>query len=105
MTKLRVAAAAVLASLAVAAPAQANTILDGIIQDALEGCYGVAVTVCDPHVSERPYELNSTPVPVCTGSCQTVNVPVPGLSGDNLCVAWTDHDGGSHQACALPDPQ
>lgn len=100
------AAAAALTAAAFAAPAaQANTILQPIIERTLEGCYGVGVIVCDPHVTSRPYDMGRTPVPVCTGTCQTVNVPTPDPNGQPLCVGWTDETGGSAELCALERPK
>lgn len=61
----------------------------------LDGCYGAGpAIVCDPNVHVgNPYRLRwtSTPVPVCAGSCQTVNVPGVGLasSGEDLAVCVT----------------
>jgi hypothetical protein len=78
--------------LALAPPAHADPIVDG--------CYGVAVVVCDPTVS-APVGVNTTEVPVCAGTCTYVAVPVPdvGSVNDDVCATWTDDRGGPGGTC------
>lgn len=96
MLRTRLAVAALVApALFATAPATA----DGRL---LDGCYGVGVVVCDPYTSGSPVDYDYLPVPVCAGSCQTVNVPVPGLSDDDICVGWTDQAGNETERCLRP---
>jgi len=102
-TLIRVAAAAVAAPLLLAGPAAAQqpSLLE-MVKKALEGCYGVGVVVCDPYVSGSPVDTEPYPVDVCTGSCTTYDVPVPGFSDDRTCVGWTDQYGTTTQRCLTP---
>lgn len=100
----KVIAGLTLAPLLLAGPAQADTILSEIVKDAVNGCYGVAVTVCHPRLSSNPVGVGSTTVPVCAGSCQNVNVPTPEGDGDPLCVAWEDSSGNASEDCIYFGP-
>lgn len=101
MTRFRLLAAAALAAAAVAAPsASANTIINEYIEDTLDGCYGVGVVICDPHLTGTSVGFTRTDVPVCVRTCQTVGVPVPSVdSSDRLCVASTDQNGSYQEIC------
>lgn len=89
---------------ALAAPAQADPVT-------LEGCFGVAVVVCDPTVTVTAPTTVGTyeyTVPVCAGSCY--DVPVTMVSGGvagtaSLCVSYETRAGVPWQYCitrALP---
>ena len=96
MPTFRLAAAAALAAVPLAT--SATHALPSILQPLLEQCWGAVVTVCDPDAS-IPVELNSVGVPVCTGSCEVYNVPVPGHDGGPVCVTWSDHAGVQYGVC------
>lgn len=83
-------------------PAHAQRPLQDIINDALQGCYGAAVIVCDPHVTGSPVGTSSTTVPVCAGSCQNVDVPVPTGAEGPTCVGFSDQDGNTTEECVYP---
>ena len=97
----RLAALVAAVPLLATGPAQAQTPLSEIVRDLLSGCYGVAVTVCGPRVSSNPVDLNSTPVEVCTGTCEWYYLP--GLSGEPLCVSYSDSSGRPYQLCSQID--
>lgn len=106
MLARRIAAVSLLAPVLLAGSANAaqRTVWE-ILNEALTGCYGVAVVVCDPHVSGSPVDVDKEPVDVCAGSCQTVGVPVPGPSDERWCVGWSDQSGNTTERCILrPQP-
>lgn len=89
---------AVPAALALSTPAQADPI-------EVDGCYGVAVVVCDPAIDVvLPVGLEpwSTTIPVCAGTC--TDVPVDAYTvGTNdeprVCVKTEDRNGNESRSC------
>ncbi len=98
----RLAAAALAVPLLLPGQAMAQRPIMEIVNDLLNGCYGVGVAVCDPYVSGSPVDTEPYPVDVCTGSCTTYDVPVPGTSDDPTCVGWSDQDGNTTERCLRP---
>lgn len=102
-----------LARLAVAAalPLALSSVSGAAAEDVtVDGCYGVAVIVCDPtvHVSS-PVKLQryTMTVPVCAGTCTYVPVPMyRTVDGGSpyLCVTWESDDLDS-LSCNAPDEE
>lgn len=90
----KIAATALLVPLAFAPTASAEPIVDG--------CWGAGpASYCDPSLRITPIKGDSTPTPVCAGTCTYVGVPTfePQQHRYEVCIDYTTPQGYSASEC------